>query len=120
MVPAGPITVNAEAILVSGAASPETDAGREFGDSLHSRIASENFGNGAGGDITVQTQDLNLLNGGRIATVVGPATVGNGGNITVDASSNILVEGVNPFSVDSASGISTFTFGGTVFLRSDG
>ncbi|MFB2970568.1 filamentous hemagglutinin N-terminal domain-containing protein [Aerosakkonema sp. BLCC-F183] len=58
-----------------------------------STILTINYGNGVGGNISVTTQHLSLVNSGQVqTTVVGS---GNGGNITVKADS-ILVVGSTP------------------------
>lgn len=108
---AGNIQVNANRLFLSGAASPTVNTRREFGNNLNTRISSENFGQGEGGRIDINTGTLTLLDGGRITTVVGPFTKGKGGDITVNASQFIFAKEVNPFSIDSASNISTITFG---------
>lgn len=108
---AGNIRVNANRLFLSGAASPTVNLRPEFGNNLNTRIASENFVQGKGGRIDINTGSLTLLDGGRIATVVGPSSFGQGGDIAVNASQFIFAKEVNPFSIDSASNISTITFG---------
>ncbi|MGR3277015.1 two-partner secretion domain-containing protein [Acaryochloris marina NIES-2412] len=108
---AGNIRINANRLFLSGAASPTVNLRPEFGNNLNTRISSENFGQGEGGRININTGSLTLLDGGRIATAVGPFSFGKGGDITVNASRFIFAKEVNPFSIDSASNISTITFG---------
>lgn len=108
---AGNVWVNANTLFMSGAASPTVNTRPEFGNNLNTRISSENFSKGEGGNLDINTASLTLLNGGRITTVVGPFASGKGGNVAVNASQFIFAKEVNPFSIDSSSNISTITFG---------
>lgn len=108
---AGNVQVNADTLLLSGAASPTVNTRQEFGNNLNTRISSENFGKGEGGRVDINTASLTLLDGGRITTVVGPFASRKGGDVAVNASQFIFAKEVNPFSIDSSSNISSITFG---------
>ena len=79
-------------------------------DSTNSRISSENFAGGAGGNVRVLAEEITLNEGGEISTLVGRQGLGNGGNITVN--SNRITAGngssLNPIVV---SGIGSYTLG---------
>lgn len=105
---AGNIRVNAENIVIQGAAPPMVN---DIEITLNSRISSETFGAGAGGSVTVATEALTLLDGGHIRTIVGPFSEGQGGDLTVLASRFIQASEVNPFLVSAPSSISAITFG---------
>ncbi len=74
------------------------------------RLAARNFGSGTGGDITISTRQLTIVDGAAVAaTIYGN---GNGGNITVNASQSIQLLGVNPnFILPSVIGATSFHAG---------
>ena len=54
-----------------------------------SKITSDTFGSGNGGNILIKARSLNLENGGQIASVSQARATGNSGNITINVSDNI-------------------------------
>jgi len=83
---------------------------------LPSAIAGNNFGEGKGGDIRIDTARLVLRNGAAISTQSGIQFVdgtviaaGNGGNILVRASSSVDVLSESPSGFPSAISSSTFS-----------
>ena len=114
---AGDVMVNADQVEIVGAnllspfnASP-------------SALGSATFGAGRAGDVTVSTRLLTLKDGGSLTSIVFPAInllgqlmpgagMGNGGNLTVNASESISVVGVAPVTLTpSILGTSTATSG---------
>lgn len=93
---AGKVMVNADEIAIGGFAplSGEFDPLQQ---NSNSRIGSENFGAGAGGNLEISARAISLSDGGQIGTIVGPTATGNGGNVTVNAADAITVIGFNPF-----------------------
>ncbi|MBD2202490.1 S-layer family protein [Calothrix sp. FACHB-1219] len=105
---AGQVQVIADTITAKGAValkSPLAPSG-----SSNSRIASQTFASGNGGDVSVVARKLTLEDSGLIGTIVFPGATGQSGNVTVDIAEQIDANGVNPISLLS-SGISTYTFG---------
>ncbi|WP_017661433.1 two-partner secretion domain-containing protein [Baaleninema simplex] len=108
---AGGVTVNAEAIEVVGS-SPS--GGFFFNlallleQSTGSRISSENFGTGDGGNVRVVTDNLVLNDGGQIRTLTGAS--GKGGSITVNAR-NLRAVSTVPLTPIVSSGIASITTG---------
>ncbi len=86
----GELTVNAEQILVIGASSDGQNLSGLFTDVLPGAT-------GRGGDITINTQSLKLLTGGKIGAIV--FGDGMGGNLTVNAKE---IEASGTIPVDSA------------------
>ena len=79
---------------------------------LNSRISSETYGAGAGGDVTVSARQITLEDGGQIAAWVGPGATGNGGKVTVNATDSITATGTYPFNpLFLPSGIGSYTLG---------
>ena len=76
----------------------------------NSRISSENFASGAGGNISVATKQATFLSGGQIATLAGSQATGNSGNINV-ISQGITAENSLPFNPLVPSGIASYTSG---------
>ncbi|MFM7425305.1 MAG: filamentous hemagglutinin N-terminal domain-containing protein [Elainella sp.] len=84
-------------------------------------IASITFGSGDGGDVTIETRRLRLLNGNSVATgvvrslafigeLLPNAGTGTGGNLRVTATEQIEVNGVNPL-LGTPSNLGSFSFG---------
>ena len=100
---AGSINITAtDTISISGR-SPTTGAG--------SSISTTTFGNGAAGDISLSANQVNVQNGGRVASESGGVLggtvavgTGSGGVVSISASDTITVSGQN-------STVSTSTFG---------
>ncbi|WP_052315692.1 filamentous hemagglutinin N-terminal domain-containing protein [Oscillatoria acuminata] len=92
---AGNVTVNAEKLAIAGFAIPPTgipdvneiDRRTLLDRNLNSRVTSENFASGSGGEITVNATEINFTDGGQIATLAGSTSTGNGANVTVTANS---------------------------------
>lgn len=105
---AGNVLVTADTILASGSValrSPLALLG-----SSSSRISSENYASGAGGDVEVVARQITLDESGQISTFVLPGASGGGGNITVDAADTISATGISPISFIPSS-IAAYTVG---------
>ncbi|QIR40890.1 S-layer family protein [Tolypothrix sp. PCC 7910] len=105
---AGKVQVVADTITASGSIalrSPLAPSG-----SSNSRIASQTYASGAGGDVSLVARNLTLTDSGQVGTMVFPGATGRGGNVTVDVTARIYANGVNPISLLS-SGINTYSFG---------
>ncbi|MBW4442617.1 MAG: hypothetical protein KME10_15555 [Plectolyngbya sp. WJT66-NPBG17] len=75
---------------------------------LLSGVQPRSSGNAA--SILLETQQLNLLNGGYIATSALDGSTGNGGDLTIRAT-NILIDGMVKDSSGALSGIQTEMLG---------
>ncbi|MCM0590349.1 MAG: hypothetical protein ACSI46_25590 [Gloeotrichia echinulata DVL01] len=105
---AGAVQVTADTIKASGnvaLSSPFAPTG-----SSSSRIISENYASGAGGDLGVVARQINLDGGGQIGTFVFPGATGHGGNITLNVADTLSATGISPTTLNP-SGIGAFTFG---------
>jgi filamentous hemagglutinin family protein len=113
---AGNVTVSASAIQISGFAPlpsnlPAGNPARELLEvSLNSRIGSETFASGAGGEVSVTTSELTLTDGGQISTLAGAIATGQGGNVTVNANTLTAV-GSYPFNPLVITGIASYALG---------
>ena len=108
---AGTVTVKAdESILVSGFSSLGNNPS-QFRQNLNSQISSENFAAGAGGNVSVSTRQLTLLNGGQVGTVVGPLATGTGGTVSVNVTDAIVATNGNPLNPFLTSGIVSQSLG---------
>ncbi|MBO3457681.1 S-layer family protein [Aetokthonos hydrillicola Thurmond2011] len=105
---AGKVQVQADTITVTGAIASKSPLA--FSGSSTSRIASETYGSGNGGDVTVAAGKLTLDDSGIVGTTVFPGATGKGGNILVDVADEIKATGVSPVSL-TASGINAYSFG---------
>ena len=76
----------------------------------NSRISSENFAGGAGGNVTVSTKNATLLTGGQIVTLAGSQASANPGTIQVTAET-INAENAVSFNPLVPSGIASYTLG---------
>ncbi|HEY9652605.1 MAG TPA: hypothetical protein V6C95_18255, partial [Coleofasciculaceae cyanobacterium] len=54
-----------------------------------SKIATETYGSGDGGDLNIETQILSVQNRGEVSTGVFPESSGRGGNLSVTASDSV-------------------------------
>ncbi|MEI2579678.1 S-layer family protein [Scytonema sp. PRP1] len=95
----GNITVNADSKVQVIAFSPPNPIN-------NSVIAATTSGSGDGGDITLSTGQLTILNGGGIGTQVLPKSTGRGGDVTINAREStevigaaVLPEGITVSSV---------------------
>ncbi|MHC5676733.1 two-partner secretion domain-containing protein [Nostoc sp.] len=103
---AGKVEVRADTITASGTIplkSPLAPTG-----SSSSRIASETYASGAGGDITVGARQVAFKESGGIFTTVFPGATGRGGNLSVNVAEDITAIAAHPLSF-SASGIGAYT-----------
>ncbi len=115
---AGNVTLNADRISIHGFAVPPTgipdinEIDREtlLDRNLNSRIGSENFASGSGGEITVNATEINLTDGGQIVTLAGSTSTGNGANVTVTANS-ITGDNAVPYNPLLFSGIFSYSAG---------
>ena len=116
---AGNVNVEAaESINITGLGLPpdfnletnEIDPETFLEQNTNSRLSSENFASGAGGNVTVSTKNATFLAGGQIVTLAGSQARGNGGNIHVTAET-IHAENAVSFNALVPSGIATYTLG---------
>lgn len=63
------------------------------GEIFNGGILSENYSAGSGGNISISTRQLNLLDGGILRSFVSPTATGNGGNINLFAAESIAAGG---------------------------
>ncbi len=103
---AGMIKVLADTINVSGTV-PLTSPLAPFGSSS-SRITSQTFASGDGGDVTVVARQLTLHESGVVSTTVLPGATGRGGNISVNVAEDITAIAAHPISF-TPSGIGAYT-----------
>ncbi|MCT7977782.1 S-layer family protein [Laspinema olomoucense] len=115
---AGNVTVNAEKLAIAGFAIPPTgipdiseiDRPTLLDRNLNSRVTSENFASGSGGEITVNATEINLTDGAQINSLAGSTSTGKGANMTVTANS---ITGDNAVAYNPLlfSGISSYLVG---------
>ncbi|MBO9998954.1 MAG: filamentous hemagglutinin N-terminal domain-containing protein [Cyanobacteria bacterium SID2] len=106
---AGDVTVNADSIQIIGSAPSRgfiIDPIKIFEQTTNSRISSETFGGGEGGNVNVITHDLYFNNSGQIRTLTGSEA--NGGTINVNAR-DLSAENSAPLNPFVSSGISSLT-----------
>ena len=58
-----------------------------------SKLATETYGSGNGGDLTLETRNLSVLNQGEVSTGVFPESSGQAGNLSVTASDSVELIG---------------------------
>jgi len=116
---AGNVTVNVpESIRLVGFAFPPDlsldpsaiDPQTFLEQNTNSRISSENFASGAGGNVSVSAGEMTFLAGGQIATLAGSHSGANGGNVSVVAET-ITAENAVLFNPLVPSGIASYTLG---------
>ena len=101
----GSVAVNAaESIVISGLAVGG-------GEMLNGGIVSENYSAGSGGNISISTRQLNLLDGGILRSFVSPIATGNGGNINLFAAESITARGTGFSDLSPSSGVFSATDG---------
>ena len=105
---AGKVQVTADTITASGTV-PLNSLLAPTGSSS-SRISSETYASGAGGDVTVVARQLTLKESGIISTPVFPGATGRGGNVSVNVAEDISAIAAHPFSF-IPSGIDAYTLG---------
>ncbi|MBW4643945.1 MAG: filamentous hemagglutinin N-terminal domain-containing protein [Goleter apudmare HA4340-LM2] len=94
---------------------------------ITSRVGAGAIGNG--GDIKIQTRQINLINGGQIDSTVSqksgdlPGGQGNGGNIRIDATEAVMISGIDTNGFKSAILTETqqgaFGQGGDITINTD-
>ncbi|MBD2209578.1 S-layer family protein [Nostoc linckia FACHB-104] len=104
---AGKVEVLADTINASGTVAV-TSPLRLFSNTTNSRIASETYASGDGGDVSAIARKLILADGAAVETAVFPGATGKGGNISVQVADEIYVSGLAPF---HQSGIAAYTYG---------
>ncbi|MEH2066323.1 MAG: S-layer family protein [Nostoc sp.] len=105
---AGRVDVRADTITASGTVplnSPLASTG-----SSNSRISSENYASGVGGDVTVVARQLTFKESGGILTGVFLGATGRGGNIFLNVAEDISAIAAHPLSF-TPSGIAAYTLG---------
>lgn len=115
---AGNVTVNAEKLAIAGFAIPPTgipdiseiDRRTLLDRNLNSRIGSENFASGSGGEITVNATEINFTDGGQINSLSGSTATGNGANVTVIANS-MTADNAVPYNPLVLSGVFSYLVG---------
>ncbi|OUC11697.1 MAG: filamentous hemagglutinin [Alkalinema sp. CACIAM 70d] len=75
---------------------------------LYTGVATFSAGSGSGGNITISTQDLNILDSGNIISVA--IRSGDTGTIQVNATGQVTIAGYNPLAFGEST-LSTFTQG---------
>ncbi|BAY26770.1 hemagglutination activity domain protein [Calothrix sp. NIES-2100] len=103
---AGKVNVIADTITASGTVAV-TSPLLLFSNS-NSRIASETYASGDGGDVSAIARKLTLADGATVETAVFPGATGKGGDISVQVADEIYVTGLAPF---HQSGIAAYTYG---------
>ncbi|OUC11736.1 MAG: hypothetical protein B0A82_26465 [Alkalinema sp. CACIAM 70d] len=105
---AGDLQVRAETISAHGTVavkSPLSPIG-----SSSSRIGSNVYASGSGGNLDIAARQIRLTDSGFIGTLGLPGATGSIGNVTVAATDDITASGISPLSLLS-SGIASDTFG---------
>ncbi|MBD2202488.1 S-layer family protein [Calothrix sp. FACHB-1219] len=103
---AGKVQVIADTITASGTVAV-TSPLLLFSNS-NSRIASETYASGDGGNVSAIARKLILADGAAVETAVFPGATGKGGDISVQVADEIYVTGLAPF---HQSGIAAYTYG---------
>ena len=105
------VTVNATGEISISGVTPLQPNQNPFNQILNSRISSETYGGGDGGEVIVSAAQLKFEDGGQIVTWVGPGATGDGGKVMVNATDSIIASGVYPFNPLLGSGIASYTLG---------
>ncbi|NEP62881.1 MAG: S-layer family protein, partial [Symploca sp. SIO2G7] len=105
------VTVNATGEISISGFSPLQPNQNPLTQILNSRISTETYGEGDGGEVIVNAAQLTFEDGGQIATWVGPGATGNGGKVIVDTTDSIIASGAYPFNPLLGSGILSYTLG---------
>ncbi|MFW9261186.1 filamentous hemagglutinin N-terminal domain-containing protein [Nostoc sp. CALU 546] len=117
---AGKVEVVADTIAASGVVALQSPFFAST--NINSRIASQVYGSGNGGDVALVARKLMLEDGASVTTSVFPGATGRGGNISVDVADEIYSLRVNSIGFQ-ASGITASTFGignsGNIYVSSD-
>ncbi|RUT10221.1 hypothetical protein DSM106972_007160 [Dulcicalothrix desertica PCC 7102] len=69
--------------------------GKTPDDTFQSRLTTQTRGDGAAGDLTINTGKLSVKNGGQIAAGTFPRSRGAGGNLIINASDSVEVLGIS-------------------------
>ena len=107
---AGKVEIWTDTVNASGAVSVSANSLLAPIGSSNSRISSETFASGDGGDVTVIARQLTFKESGAILTAVYPGATGRGGNIFVNAGEDITAIAAHPISF-TPSGIGAYTAG---------
>ncbi|MEH2347600.1 MAG: S-layer family protein [Nostoc sp.] len=117
---AGKVEVVADTITASGVIALQSPF-FAYTD-LNSRIASQVYGAGNGGDVSLVARQLILEEGASVATYVFPGATGRGGNISIDVADDIYALRANAIGFQT-SGIIAATLGigdsGNIEVSSD-
>ncbi|NEP57166.1 MAG: S-layer family protein [Symploca sp. SIO2G7] len=105
------VTVNATGEISISGFSPLQPNQNPLTQILNSRISTETYGEGDGGEVIVNAAQLTFEDGGQIAAWVGPQATGNGGKVIVDITDSIIATGAYPFNPLLGSGILSYTLG---------
>ncbi|WP_413172520.1 filamentous hemagglutinin N-terminal domain-containing protein [Anabaena azotica] len=105
---AGKVEVVADTIAANGVVALQSPF--FFSININSRIASQVYGAGNGGDVALVARKLILEDGATVRTTVSPGATGRGGNISVDGADEIYALGLNSIG-SQPSGINALTFG---------
>ena len=103
----GDLAVNADSLQIIGTSSPDN----QFLSGLFTQVAPMTIGGrvlratGSGGDVTINTHDLLIENGGQIQAAT--LSAGNAGNLMVNANTVQLIGTVNTPSGERGSGLVT-------------
>ena len=105
---AGDLQAEADALEIRGFAPLPADS--TLLDISSSRLSTEIFASGSGGDLEVSARSLVLADGGQILSIANLLAAGNGGNIRVDAE-EVAISGVNAADPLATSGIASENVG---------
>ncbi|MBE9200502.1 MULTISPECIES: S-layer family protein [unclassified Nodularia (in: cyanobacteria)] len=105
---AGKVEVVADTIAASGVVALQTPF--FFSTNVNSRIASQVYRAGNGGDVSVVARKLILEDGASVRTTVFPGATGQGGNVSLDVADEIDALRLNSIG-SQPSGINALTFG---------
>ncbi|TFI52699.1 filamentous hemagglutinin N-terminal domain-containing protein [Mastigocladus laminosus UU774] len=105
----GDIKINAQSIFLNSGGGIRSELGGTFGGGQPTFFSPFTVGGDIGGDINISAQELIVKNGAGISTAT--FTNAAGGNINVDVSGLVQVDGFAPFNPNALSLIASSTFG---------
>jgi filamentous hemagglutinin family protein len=106
----GDISIDANSVAIEGYL-PIVTGNTDVTTSANSQIISINNDRGRGGNISISTKKLSLLNGGQIGTVVNTNATGKSGKIDISATEEILATGTNSLVPTLSSSIANLVLG---------